>query len=72
MPFFLLSLFFICVDTKALMNAVWRCTLRGVQDPDEGGIADRPDNVTDVFHTVFGCAGKSYSILSSSLQADYR
>ncbi|CCF50825.1 hypothetical protein NDA11_000838 [Ustilago hordei] len=29
------------------------------QDPDEGGIADRPDNVTDVFHTVFGCAGLS-------------
>ncbi|ETS64473.1 hypothetical protein PaG_00930 [Moesziomyces aphidis] len=29
------------------------------QDSDEGGIADRPDNVTDVFHTVFGCAGLS-------------
>ncbi|CAO1613203.1 unnamed protein product [Parajaminaea phylloscopi] len=29
------------------------------QDPDLGGIADRPDNVTDVYHTFFGCAGLS-------------
>lgn len=29
------------------------------QDPDGGGIADRPDNVADVFHTVFGVAGLS-------------
>ncbi|EPQ29013.1 uncharacterized protein PFL1_03303 [Pseudozyma flocculosa PF-1] len=29
------------------------------QDPDDGGIADRPDNVTDVFHTNFGVAGLS-------------
>lgn len=28
-----------------------------VQDPDNGGIADRPDNVADVFHTLFGIAG---------------
>lgn len=28
------------------------------QDAEDGGIGDRPDNVTDVFHTVFGCAGK--------------
>jgi len=27
------------------------------QDPDGGGIADRPDNVADVFHTQFGVAG---------------
>ena len=27
------------------------------QDPDKGGIADRPDDVPDVFHTVFGLAG---------------
>ena len=38
------------------------------QDPDEGGIADRPDNVTDVFHTVFGCAG-TYSISDLPLSA---
>ena len=29
------------------------------QDPDLGGIADRPDNVSDVFHTFFGLAGLS-------------
>lgn len=29
------------------------------QDPDNGGIADRPDNVADVFHTLFGVAGLS-------------
>lgn len=29
------------------------------QDPDSGGIADRPDNVSDVFHTFFGLAGLS-------------
>lgn len=29
------------------------------QDPDAGGIADRPDNVSDVYHTFFGCAGLS-------------
>lgn len=29
------------------------------QDLERGGIADRPDNVTDVFHTQFGVAGLS-------------
>ncbi|KDN42309.1 terpenoid cyclases/Protein prenyltransferase [Tilletiaria anomala UBC 951] len=29
------------------------------QDPEYGGIADRPDNVADVFHTHFGLAGLS-------------
>ena len=29
------------------------------QDPDRGGIADRPENVADVFHTQFGVAGLS-------------
>jgi geranylgeranyl transferase type-2 subunit beta len=27
------------------------------QDPEKGGIADRPDDVADVWHTVFGLAG---------------
>lgn len=31
----------------------------GLQDPEHGGIADRPDNVADVFHTFFGVAGLS-------------
>ncbi|ODN95776.1 geranylgeranyl transferase type-2 subunit beta [Cryptococcus wingfieldii CBS 7118] len=29
------------------------------QDPDEGGIGDRPGNWVDVFHTLFGVAGLS-------------
>ncbi|KAJ2809457.1 Rab geranylgeranyltransferase [Coemansia guatemalensis] len=29
------------------------------QDPDTGGIADRPGNVPDVYHTCFGIAGLS-------------
>ena len=29
------------------------------QDHDDGGIADRPGNVADVFHTFFGIAGLS-------------
>jgi len=29
------------------------------QDPDAGGIADRPNNMADVFHTLFGVAGLS-------------
>jgi geranylgeranyl transferase type-2 subunit beta len=27
------------------------------QDPDAGGIADRPGDMADVFHTLFGVAG---------------
>ena len=29
------------------------------QDPEMGGIADRPGDMVDVFHTVFGIAGLS-------------
>jgi len=29
------------------------------QDPDKGGISDRPNNMVDVFHTLFGVAGRS-------------
>ena len=31
----------------------------GCQDMEEGGIADRPGDMVDVFHTVFGLAGLS-------------
>ncbi|CCU98918.1 unnamed protein product [Malassezia sympodialis ATCC 42132] len=34
-----------------------RAFILSAQDPDGGGIADRPDNVADVFHTLFGVAG---------------
>lgn len=30
-----------------------------MQDPDAGGIADRPGDMADVFHTLFGVAGLS-------------
>jgi geranylgeranyl transferase type-2 subunit beta len=29
------------------------------QDPDDGGIADRPEDMPDIFHTFFGIAGLS-------------
>jgi geranylgeranyl transferase type-2 subunit beta len=29
------------------------------QDPEEGGIGDRPGNTVDVFHTFFGIAALS-------------
>jgi geranylgeranyl transferase type-2 subunit beta len=29
------------------------------QDPDDGGIADRPDDMPDIFHTFFGLSGLS-------------
>ena len=29
------------------------------QDPEKGGISDRPDDMADVFHTFFGIAGLS-------------
>eukprot|EP00980_Cylindrotheca_fusiformis_P023380 scaffold10429_cov126-Cylindrotheca_fusiformis.AAC.11 len=29
------------------------------QDPEDGGIADRPDDMPDIFHTFFGLAGLS-------------
>lgn len=28
-----------------------------IKDPDDGGIADRPGDMADVFHTVFGIGG---------------
>jgi geranylgeranyl transferase type-2 subunit beta len=39
------------------------------QDPDDGGIADRPDDMPDVFHTFFGLAGLS---LLGKFPASYR
>jgi geranylgeranyl transferase type-2 subunit beta len=32
---------------------------QGLQDTDAGGIADRPGDVADVFHTLFGVAALS-------------
>ncbi len=42
------------IDGGALVDFILRC-----QDDEKGGIADRPDNVADAFHTFFGIAGLS-------------
>ncbi|KAK1052939.1 Rab geranylgeranyltransferase [Friedmanniomyces endolithicus] len=42
------------LDQEKLTTFILQC-----QDPDQGGIADRPEDMVDVFHTVFGIAGLS-------------
>ncbi|KAL8949386.1 MAG: hypothetical protein Q9222_004506 [Ikaeria aurantiellina] len=42
------------IEKEKLSGFILRC-----QDLDLGGIADRPGDVVDVFHTVFGLAGLS-------------
>jgi geranylgeranyl transferase type-2 subunit beta len=42
------------IDGSKLTSFILKC-----QDPDHGGIADRPGDMVDVFHTVFGVAGLS-------------
>jgi geranylgeranyl transferase type-2 subunit beta len=36
------------------------------QDPEGGGISDRPGDMVDVFHTLFGVAGACYSCHAQS------
>jgi geranylgeranyl transferase type-2 subunit beta len=40
------------ISREKLIQFILAC-----QDRDDGGIADRPGNVSDVFHTFFGIAG---------------
>ena len=42
------------IDREALVAFILKC-----QDPELGGFADRPGDMVDVFHTVFGLAGLS-------------
>ncbi|CAG8950458.1 hypothetical protein HYFRA_00006954 [Hymenoscyphus fraxineus] len=42
------------IDGSKLTEFILKC-----QDPERGGIADRPGDMVDVFHTVFGIAGLS-------------
>lgn len=42
------------IDTLALEDFILRC-----QDDVDGGIADRPGDMGDIFHTLFGLAGLS-------------
>lgn len=42
------------INTNQLASFICAC-----QDLEDGGIADRPGNMADVFHTFFGIAGLS-------------
>lgn len=42
------------IDGERLKRFILQC-----QDPENGGIADRPGDMVDVFHTCFGIAGLS-------------
>jgi geranylgeranyl transferase type-2 subunit beta len=42
------------IDRKALLHFILRC-----QDEGHGGIADRPGDMADVYHTFFGICGLS-------------
>ncbi|KAF2242785.1 terpenoid cyclases/Protein prenyltransferase [Trematosphaeria pertusa] len=42
------------IDGEKLTKFILQC-----QDPELGGLADRPGDMVDVFHTVFGIAGLS-------------
>lgn len=42
------------IDGEKLTNFILKC-----QDTGEGGFADRPGDMVDVFHTCFGVAGLS-------------
>ena len=57
------------IDGDKLTNFILKCQVRqfstslsssdGDQDGEMGGIADRPGDMVDVFHTFFGIAGLS-------------
>jgi geranylgeranyl transferase type-2 subunit beta len=53
------------IDAEKLKAFILRC-----QDSDQGGIADRPGDMVDVFHTVFGVAGLSLLHYSDLLEVD--
>lgn len=42
------------IDSEKLVEFIL-----SAQDPETGGIADRPGDMVDVFHTHFGVAGTS-------------
>lgn len=49
------------IERDGLVKFILSC-----QDPEGGGIADRPGDVVDVFHTLFGVAGARCVDLSTS------
>lgn len=42
------------IDRQKLVDFILRC-----QDPERGGISDRPGDMVDVWHTLFGITGLS-------------
>ncbi|KAJ9626258.1 Rab geranylgeranyltransferase [Taxawa tesnikishii (nom. ined.)] len=55
------------IDADKLSEFILRC-----QDPELGGIADRPGDMVDVFHTVFGVAGLSLLKYPGLVEVDPR
>jgi geranylgeranyl transferase type-2 subunit beta len=53
------------IDKAKLTDFILQC-----QDPDQGGIADRPGDMVDVFHTCFGTAGLSLLGYPGLLEVD--
>lgn len=53
------------IDKKKLTAFILQC-----QDPEQGGLADRPGDMVDVFHTVFGLAGLSLLGYPGLLEVD--
>ena len=53
------------IDAEKLKTFILRC-----QDSNKGGIADRPGDMVDVFHTVFGVAGLSLLHYPDLLEVD--
>lgn len=43
---------------------------RELQDPEAGGLADRPGDMVDVFHTCFGVAGLSLLKFDGTKEVD--
>ena len=53
------------IDKAKLTEFILKC-----QDPEGGGLADRPGDMVDVFHTVFGIAGLSLLGYPDLLEVD--
>ncbi|KAI9796315.1 MAG: hypothetical protein M1833_006400 [Piccolia ochrophora] len=53
------------IDQEKLAVFILKC-----QDPVRGGIADRPGDMVDVFHTVFGVAGLSLLKYQGLMEVD--
>ena len=56
---------------KLTLRLEWSATYTTRKDPDGGGIADRPGDMVDVFHTHFGVAGKHHPELTGFVLHEY-